>query len=145
MDERISIITLGVADLDRAIAFYRDGMHLTLSKRSVRGVIAFFETSQTWLTLFQRKALAEDAGVPYTEPAGFAGFALAHNVRSKEAADAVMAEATAAGATITKPMHKRRLGRLLRLLPRPGRVPLGSGVEPALLDRRARKCLVLSA
>ena len=105
MDERISIITLGVADLDRAIAFYRDGMHLTLSKRSVRGVIAFFETSQTWLTLFQRKALAEDADVPYTEPAGFAGFALAHNVRSKEAADAVMAEATAAGATITKPMH----------------------------------------
>lgn len=105
MDERISIITLGVADLERAIAFYRDGMHLTLSKHSMRGVIAFFETSQTWLTLFQRKALAEDAGVPYTEPAGFAGFALAHNVRSKEAADAVMAEATAAGATITKPMH----------------------------------------
>ena len=105
MDERTSIITLGVADLERAIAFYRDGMHLTLSKRSVRGVIAFFETSQTWLTLFQRKALAEDAGVPYTEPAGFAGFALAHNVRSKEAADAVMAEATAAGATITKAMH----------------------------------------
>lgn len=105
MDSRISIITLGVADLDRAIAFYRDGMHLTLSKRSVRGVIAFFETSQTWLALFERKALAEDANVAYTEPGAFPGFALAHNVRSKAEADTLLAEAAAAGATVTKPMH----------------------------------------
>jgi len=105
LDSRISIITLGVADLDRAIAFYRDGMHLTLSKRSMRGVIAFFETSQTWLALFERKALAQDANVPYTEPGTFPGFALAHNVRSKAEADTLLAEAAAAGATITKPMH----------------------------------------
>lgn len=105
MDQRISIITLGVGDLDRAVAFYRDGLQLRLSKRSVPGVIAFFETSQTWLTLFQREALAEDAGVSPTAPGGFPGFALAHNVRSKEAADEVMAEALAAGATVTREMH----------------------------------------
>ena len=110
MDQRISIITLGVADLDRAITFYRDGLHLTLSKRSVRGVIAFFETSQTWLTLFERKALADDANVPSSEPGAFPGFALAHNVRSKEEADTVLAEAAAAGATITRPMHDTHWG-----------------------------------
>ncbi len=132
-----------MVDLERAIAFYRDGMHLTLSKRSQRGVIAFFETSQTWLTLFERKALAEDANLPYSEPSGFPGFALAHNVRSKEAADAVMAEAEAAGATITQPMHDTHWGGYSGYFRDPdgfrGRWPgtrtSGSGMTPDRLER----------
>ena len=100
MDPRISIVTLGVRDLEIATAFYRDG--LGLPERESDGNIAFFEMSGTWLALYPREALAEDATVP-AEGSGFAGFTLAHNVGSREEVEAVIDEAESAGAEVIKP------------------------------------------
>ncbi|HLX55516.1 MAG TPA: VOC family protein [Ktedonobacteraceae bacterium] len=100
MESRISIITLGVNDLDTSIRFYRDGLGLPLREGSDE--IAFFELTGTWLALYPREALAADAHVP-AQRGGFPGFTLAHNVRSKEEADGVLQQAQQAGATISKP------------------------------------------
>ncbi len=94
------MVTLGVADLDRATEFYRDG--LGLPECEPEGDIAFFETASTWLALYPREALADDATVP-AEGSGFRGFTLAQNVESEERVDAVLAEAEAAGGEIVKP------------------------------------------
>lgn len=99
MDPRVSIIALGVSDLERSVRFYRDGLKLPL--RGEPKGIAFFQTRGTWLELFPRDLLAKDAGVP-AEGRGFPGFTLAHNVRTREEVDSVLAEAEAAGATIVK-------------------------------------------
>ncbi len=103
MDPRITLITLGVGDLERAVSFYRDG--LGLPKRDGPEGIAFFETRGTWLSLYPRAALAEDAQVP-VEGSGFRGFALAHNVASPEEVDGTLQQAVAAGATLVKPGQK---------------------------------------
>ena len=97
MEPRISIITLGVNDLPRMVAFYRDGLGLTLFDDNTES-IAFFRNKGTWLALYPRAALAEDAGVP-TEGSGFSGVTLAHNLRSKAEVDDLLAVAVAAGAT----------------------------------------------
>lgn len=99
MDPRISIVTLGVEDLERSTAFYGDG--LGLPREESEGDIAFFRTAGTWLALYPREALAEDATVS-PEGSGFRGVTLAHNVASKEAVRSVLAEAQAAGATVVK-------------------------------------------
>ena len=99
MESRISLITLGVEDLDRSVAFYRDG--LGLSQREGPPEIAFFELSGTWLSLYPRASLAEDANVE-SAGSGFRGFALAHNVKTREEVDQVMAEAVSAGARVQK-------------------------------------------
>ncbi len=100
MEPRISIITLGVADLAASVRFYRDGLGLPM--REGGDGIAFFETKGTWLALFPREALAADATVP-ADGTGFRGFTLAHNVRSREEVDALLQEAEAAGASVIKP------------------------------------------
>jgi hypothetical protein len=99
MDPRITLITLGVDDLHRSIAFYRDGLGLPL--RDGPDGIAFFDTVGTTLALYARDKLAEDAAVS-PEGTGFRGFALAHNVRSPEVVDATLEQAVAAGATLVK-------------------------------------------
>ena len=71
MEPRVSLITLGVSDLERSVRFYRDG--LGLPKRDGPEGIAFFETRGTWLSLYPREALAEDATVS-AEGSGFRGF-----------------------------------------------------------------------
>ena len=101
MDPRISIITLGVSDLARAVEFYRDGLGLPLREGS-GDVIAFFETRGTWLALFPREALAADATVP-ADGTGFRGFTLAHNVRSRDEVDSLLKTAETSGAKIIKP------------------------------------------
>ncbi len=103
MEPRISLITLGVANLERSIAFYRDG--LSLPQRDGPDGIAFFETSGTWLSLYPRESLAEDAHVS-PEGSGFRGFTLAHNVRSPDDVDRTLQEAVDAGATLVKPGQK---------------------------------------
>lgn len=107
MDPRISIITLGISDLKRSIRFYQDG--LELPRYEWDGDIAFFETSATWLALFPREALAEDAGVS-PEGSGFSGVTLAHIVQSRDAVDALMEQAVAAGARRVKPPEEKSWG-----------------------------------
>ncbi len=103
MEARITLVTLGVADLARSIRFYRDG--LGLPQRPTPDGVAFFELRGMWLSLYAREALAEDANVS-PEGSGFRGFSLAHNVRSPEAVDTLLADAVAAGATLVKPGQK---------------------------------------
>lgn len=99
MKPRISMITLGVRDLDAAIGFYEDG--LGLPRMDSPPEVAFFTLNGTWLGLYGREALAEDAGVP-AEGHGFESFALAHNVSSEREVDAVVDQAVEAGATLVK-------------------------------------------
>ncbi|WP_395645405.1 VOC family protein [Terricaulis sp.] len=100
MEPRVSLITLGVADLARSRVFYET---LGFKASSVGGgQVVFFQLGPMALCLFGRAEFAHDAGVA-DAPTGFAGMALAHNVRTKEAVDAAIAEAEAAGARVTKP------------------------------------------
>jgi len=101
MEPRISIITLGVSDLARSVKFYRDGLGLPTTFKEDEG-IAFFQLNGTWLALYPSVALAEDACLP-PDRSRFGGVTLAHNVHSKAEADAVLAEALTAGATLLKP------------------------------------------
>jgi catechol 2,3-dioxygenase-like lactoylglutathione lyase family enzyme len=103
MDPHITLITLGVDDLDRSIAFYRDGLGLPMLDGPE--AIAFFRTQGTMLSLYAREKLAEDATVE-PEGAGFRGFTLAHNVASPEDVDRTLAEAVEAGAKLLKPGQK---------------------------------------
>ena len=101
MKPKISLITLGVADLARSLAFYRDGLGFAPHNYSEGDECIMFRLDGTWLALYSRASLAEDAGLT-PEGTGFPGFALAHNVPSREAADLVFAEALAAGARSMK-------------------------------------------
>ena len=100
MQPRLTLVTLGVTNLHRAIQFY-EALGWTRSMRSADGV-AFFQLAGLGLSLYPRAALAEDAGVP-AEGSGFRGFSLAHNTASREETDAVLARAEAAGAVLVKP------------------------------------------
>src|SRR5262245_9201555 len=100
MEPRISIVCLGVSDLQRSIRFYRDGLGLPADTSNDR--IALFKLNGTWLSVYPRDELAKDALVP-SAGSGFAGFTLAHNVRSKADVDRTLAEAVAAGAKLLKP------------------------------------------
>lgn len=100
MEPRISFVTLGVADLERATRFYEEV--LGLPRLDTPPGVVFFEMGKTWLALYPRELLAEDAGVP-AEGSGFAGFTLAHNVRTEEGVDALLAEVEARGGRVVKP------------------------------------------
>ena len=101
MEPRISIITLCVSDLPRSVAFYRDGLGLTLFDENTES-IAFFRNRGTWLALYPREALAADVGIS-AEGSGFSGVTLAHNLRSREEVDALLDVAVSAGAILVKP------------------------------------------
>lgn len=103
MKPRISMITLGVDDLKTSVRFYEQG--LGFPRLESPPTVAFFNLNGTWLGLFGRDSLAEDAGVP-AEGGGFSGFALAHNVDSEAEVDEVIALAESAGATVVKPPGK---------------------------------------
>lgn len=100
MEQRISLLTLGVGDLEKSRAFY-ERLGWKRSVKDAKGV-AFFQAGGVVLSLYPRADLAKDANVA-AEGSGFPGFALAHNVRTKDEVDAVLAEASAAGATILRP------------------------------------------
>ncbi|WP_321532924.1 VOC family protein [uncultured Desulfuromonas sp.] len=103
MQPRISMITLGVHDLAAAIEFYEKGLGFPLMGPSAD--VAFFTLNGTWLGLYGRDALAEDAQVS-GKGDGFEGFTLAHNVASEQEVDAVIAQAVDAGATLVKKPQK---------------------------------------
>jgi uncharacterized protein len=103
MEQRISIVTLGVADLDRSREFY-ERLGWRRSMRKAEGVV-FFQAGGMALALYPRGDLAKDANVA-PEGNGFAGIAIAYNARSRDEVDAVLAEAKAAGARILKPAQQ---------------------------------------
>ena len=99
MDPRLSMITLGVGDLDRARAFYGA---LGFVDRAAPGVgVVFFQSGGIVLALWSRTELAQDSTV--TDDGGWGGVTLAHNVASPGEVDAVLHEAVAAGATLGRP------------------------------------------
>ena len=109
MKPRITLITLGVDDLERAVRFYRDGLGLVtegiVGKEFEHGAVAFFELQAGLkLALWPRKSIAHDTGLPASSPSP-TEFTIGHNVSSKGEVDAVMAQAKAAGAVIVKPAH----------------------------------------
>jgi catechol 2,3-dioxygenase-like lactoylglutathione lyase family enzyme len=103
MEARVSLITLGVADLERSLRFYRDGLGLPTTWSTDKGVM-FFRTAGTCLALYPYDKLAEDVSPAFLVPkTKFAGITLAHNVRTKDEVDPLLARAAAAGAKIEKP------------------------------------------
>lgn len=107
MDPRISIITLGVANVARSATFYRD---LSLPQLDVESdEVAFFTLEGTWLGLYRRDLLAEETHVD-PNAAGPGAVTLAHNVESKERVDTVLREAEAAGGDIVQPGIDRPWG-----------------------------------
>ncbi len=99
VQQRVSVVTLGVSDLGRARAFYAALGWVTGAEPG--DDVVFFQAGGLVLALWDRAALAADSGVP--DGGGWGGVTLAHNVGSPEAVDAVLAEARAAGATIARP------------------------------------------
>jgi uncharacterized protein len=103
MEPRVSLITLGVADLERSFRFYKDGLGLPTTGTPADGVV-FFQTSGTTLALYPYDDLARDVGPGWNETRSrFTGISLAHNVRERHEVDEVLELAAAAGATIVKP------------------------------------------
>lgn len=100
MEPRISVVTLGVDDLDRAAAFY-EAMGLERNKRFTEGV-AFFQMGGLILSLFPREELARDADIDIGEP-GAPSVSLAYNTRSEAEVDAILEAAEKAGGRIVKP------------------------------------------
>jgi catechol 2,3-dioxygenase-like lactoylglutathione lyase family enzyme len=109
MEPRVTVITLGVDDLERSLAFYRDGLGFPtggiVGREFEHGAVAFFDLqSGARLALWARDDLAHDAALPRSGRSP-TEFTLGHNVARQEQVDAVMAEAERAGARIVVPPH----------------------------------------
>lgn len=107
MKPRVTLITLGVEDLDRSFKFYHEGLGLPsagiVGREFEYGAVAFFDLQVGLrLALWPRKSLSHDTGLPLSQPCA-TGLSLGHNVTSKTEVDAVMAQAKQAGAVIVKP------------------------------------------
>ena len=110
MEPRISIVTLGVKDLDRSLRFYRDGLGFPTTWNIERGVI-FFQTGGVCLALYPYDALAKDVSEEFLVPRSkFTGITLAHNARTKAEVDQVLERARSAGAAIEKPAQDTEWG-----------------------------------
>ncbi len=107
MQARITVLTLAVDDLERAVAFYRDGLGLKtegiVGAQFEHGAVAFFDLQAGLkLALWPRKSIAHDTKLPLGAPSA-PEFTIGHNVASKSAVDAVMDQARRAGAAMVKP------------------------------------------
>ena len=107
MKARVTVITLGVDNLERALSFYRDGLGLStdgiVGQEFEHGAVAFFDLQGGLkLAIWPRVSLANDSGLALASPSA-TDFSLGHNVSSRAEVDAVMVQALAAGATIVKP------------------------------------------
>jgi catechol 2,3-dioxygenase-like lactoylglutathione lyase family enzyme len=120
VESRIHVVTLAVADLGRALAFYREGLGLDSAgviatefigdDENPAGDIAMFHLDGNLiLALYPRTELAKDAGIPFGPPKS-GEFSIGHLVASKQDVDALLAQAEAAGATLTGPSHDRPWG-----------------------------------
>ncbi len=106
MRPRISVITLGVNDLEKSVIFYREGLSLPtqglIGQEFEYGAVAFFDLQNgVKLALWPRKSIAQDSGTPLQSPSA-TEFTLGHNVNSRKEVDEVMEQARNAGATIVK-------------------------------------------
>lgn len=115
MKPRITLLTLGVDDLPRAVAFYRDGLGFPtqgiVGSEFENGAVAFFQLDGGLkLALWPRKSLAADSGLPMQQARGMLEVSLAHNVASQQEVDDAMALAARAGATIVKPAQSTFYG-----------------------------------
>jgi catechol 2,3-dioxygenase-like lactoylglutathione lyase family enzyme len=116
MEPRIAVITLGVDDLERALAFYRDGLGLPtrgiVGTEFEGGAVVFFRLEGGLiLALYPRAELARDAGLAASQPSfSAAEFSIGQIVGSKDEVDRVMAQAAAAGARIVDPGRDRVWG-----------------------------------
>jgi catechol 2,3-dioxygenase-like lactoylglutathione lyase family enzyme len=109
MKARISLLTLGVDNLEQAVAFYRDGLGLAtegiVGTEFEFGAVAFFELQHGLrLAVWPRASIARDCGIPVA-PSSPTDLTIGHNVASREEVDAVMAQARRAGALIVKEAH----------------------------------------
>ncbi len=100
MEPRLSFVTLGVSDLQRATRFYEEV--LRFPRIQTPPEVSFFELGRTWLALYPRELLAADAGVP-AAGSGFPGFTLAHNVRTAGEVDWLLKEVADKGGRVVKP------------------------------------------
>ena len=104
MRQKLNLITLGVDDFERALNFYEKGLGWKKSDKSV-DELAVFPLGGITLTLYSRKALAEDAMLKY-QPTEFSGLTLSYNAKSEKEVDEVLAKVKSLGATIIKPAQK---------------------------------------
>jgi catechol 2,3-dioxygenase-like lactoylglutathione lyase family enzyme len=107
MKPRITVLTLGVSDLERSLAFYRDGLGLPtqgiVGREFEHGAVAFFDLAgDLKLGIWAQDDLVHDSGLKKT-PISSSSFSIGHNVARKEDVDAVMTQARGAGANIIKP------------------------------------------
>lgn len=113
MKPRITFVTLGVDDLERAVRFYRDGLGWPtkgiVGTEFEHGAVAFFDLQGLQLALWPRSSLAHDANLPVSA-ASPTDIALAHNVAARTEVDEVMAQAEAAGAAVVKPPEETFYG-----------------------------------
>jgi len=105
MKRKISLITLGVKDFKKSLSFYKDGLGFKTHNYKDGEDIVFFEMEGTWLALYPKEKLAEDAGLP-EQGSGFNGITLAHNVSSESEVDSVYQKALSAGAKSIKQPQK---------------------------------------
>jgi catechol 2,3-dioxygenase-like lactoylglutathione lyase family enzyme len=110
MEPRISLITLGVQDLDRSLRFYRDGLGLPTTWGTDKGIV-FFQTNGVCLALYPYEELAKDVAEEFlVERSKFTGITLAHNVRQRVDVDRILKLAAEAGAKIEKPAQNTSWG-----------------------------------
>jgi catechol 2,3-dioxygenase-like lactoylglutathione lyase family enzyme len=133
MEQRISIVTLGVADLARSRTFY-ESLGWRASQASSAAVV-FFQAGGMILALYPRADLAKDASVA-GEGQGFPGFSISYNARTRSEVDAVLAEAEVAGAKILKPAQEAFWGGYSGVLRRSGQLCVGGRLEPIVPDYR---------
>ena len=133
--QRLTMVTLGVADVARSTEFY-EGLGWNRSSTS-QETITFFKMQGSVLGLFQREALAEDAAVE-SVGSGFRGVTCALNCADRADVDAVFAAWVEAGATAVKLPEEVFWGRLFVLRRRPRRSPVGDRPQPVCAERRRR-------
>ncbi len=109
MKPQITVITLGVDDLEKSVSFYRDGLGFPtegiIGKEFEYGAVAFFDLQNGLkLALWPRESIAHDTDLPKSGNSS-TGFTIGHNVNSKKEVDAVMEQARKAGATVVKSAH----------------------------------------
>ena len=114
MKSRIKVLTLGVRDLERSLAFYRDGMGLPtngiIGQQFKDGAVVFFDMNDDLiLALYPTTSLSKDANITATQ-ARLGAVSIGHIVQSREEVDAVMKQAEQAGAVVTDPPHDRFWG-----------------------------------